>query len=234
VVIAAAGGGTRFGRRHGVKKQFLELCGRPILWYSLDVFAALGDVARVVVVAAPDDVARVESLVDAWHGSPSAGTARTLPQVVAGGERRQDSVRRGLERFWSELEWALVHDAARPLVRVEDVRRVMAAIEAHGAAAIGYPSTDSVRWEEEGEARQSLDRRRVWQVQTPQGARCELFRCAYDACTAAGEHTDEVSLLAAAGVRVRLVEGSRENVKVTLPGDELLAEFYLARRQGGG
>lgn len=230
VVIAAAGAGTRFGVKDGRKKQFLELAGRPLLSWSFDVFSAIEEVRRIVVVSPKEDVAGVEKLVRGWAKPRGASSVVPTIEVVPGGARRQDSVRIGLERFWDDLDIALVHDAARPLVRLEDARRVVEAVREHGAAAIGYPATDSIKWEEGGLADRDLDRRRVWQVQTPQGASCEHLRAAYAALTDDEGKTDEVALLEGIGIHARLVEGSRDNLKVTMPGDEEVAERVLRRR----
>ena len=83
-------------------------------------------------------------------------------------------------------------------------------------------------------SKQGLDRSRTWSVQTPQGATAENFRKAYSLAAAGEEYTDELALLEAVGIPARLVEGSRENIKVTLPGDEELARFFLSRRDGAG
>lgn len=230
VVIAAAGSGARFG----AKKQFLLLGGRPILHFSLDVLALLGDVVRVAVTFPLDDLAAGRRLVEAWReGLRSAG--RTPPEVtpVAGGGRRQDSVVEGLRVLRDEAPFVLVHDAARPLVRAEDVLRVLDAIRRLGAAAIGTPVTDSMKRVKEGRIVESLPREEVWAVQTPQGAVLEILLDAYER---AGdrEMTDEASALALANVPVALVEGSRENLKITLPADVAAAERILAARAGRG
>jgi 2-C-methyl-D-erythritol 4-phosphate cytidylyltransferase len=222
-VIAAAGSGVRFG----AKKQFIELAGRPLLHYSLDAFAALEESLEIIVVAAAEDVERAGALLAAWEG-PRGGRLR--PRAIEGGARRQDSVRRGIEALAGSVEWALVHDAARPLVRPEDVRRVMEAVREHGAAAIGYQASDSLKEERGGKAVRGLDRGRIWQVQTPQGARLDLLLAAYAALAPGDVRTDEAAVLEAIGVEARLVSGSRENIKVTEPGDEALAEFWLRRR----
>ena len=83
-------------------------------------------------------------------------------------------------------------------------------------------------------SKQGLDRSRTWSVQTPQGATAENFREAYSLAAEGEKYTDELALLEAAGIPARLVEGSRENIKVTLPGDEELARFFLSRRDGAG
>ena len=121
-------------------------------------------------------------------------------------------MRLGVEAIGETCEWILVHDAARPLIEPGDVRRLMVAVSEHGAAALGYPATDSVMGEEGGMSEQGLDRSRTWSVQTPQGATAENFREAYSLAVEGEEYTDELALLEAAGIPARLVEGSRENI----------------------
>jgi 2-C-methyl-D-erythritol 4-phosphate cytidylyltransferase len=234
VVLAAAGAGRRFGGR----KQFLELAGRPLLHWSLDVFAAVEGVSRVAIAVAPGETGEAEEVVGAW--SPGAGRGAPRLEVVPGGERRQDSVRLGLESLATPgpgegagaVEHVLVHDAARPLLLVADARRVLAAVREHGAAVIGWPSFDSVKRVQDGTIIAELPRDEVWTVQTPQGARLADLLAAYRQA-GARECTDEASALRAIGIRVVLVEGSRENLKITRPGDEALAARILAGRRGG-
>ena len=103
----------------------------------------------------------------------------------------------------------------------------MDAVCEHGAAALGHPATDSVKLESSGLSEYGLDRDRIWLVQTPQGASVENFRKACSLVSVEEELSDELALLDAAGISARLVEGSRENIKVTLPGDDELALFFL-------
>lgn len=229
VVIAAAGTGRRFGEA----KQFLALLGRPILHFSLDVFASLERVAEIVIVGPPEGLERTREVEASWRSERRGDAPRIA--VVAGGAERQDSVRAGLARLSPSVEHVLVHDAARPLVRRDEVEKVAAAIFEHGAAAIGHPATDSlhaVLAPDDPRVERRLERARVWQVQTPQGSRRDLLERAYERPDS-GRHTDEVSLLVATGVDVRLVAGSAENIKVTHPGDLELAEFLLRRRLAG-
>jgi 2-C-methyl-D-erythritol 4-phosphate cytidylyltransferase len=224
-ILPAAGTGARFGAR----KQFLELAGRPMLHFSLDCLASLDGVVEIVVAGPPDAIEATSRLLDDWRArSGAAGRQRLC--VVGGGARRQDSVRRGLEALGPGVRWVLVHDAARPLVRREDVIDLMAAVCECGAAVLGHPVTDSVKEEAGGAIRRGLDRDHIWQVQTPQAAARDLLERAYRELPEDAPFTDEVSLLEGIGVRPRLVLGSRDNLKVTLPGDLELAEFLLRRR----
>ena len=225
VVIAAGGSGRRFG----AAKQFLEVLGRPLLFYSLDAFCGVGGVAELVVVVPVEALASTESLLRTWREA-SPWTAPVAVRVVRGGARRQDSVLQGLEALSERVEWSLVHDAARPLVLPADVERLLSVLrDEGGAAALGQPSYDSVKVVRDGLIVEELPRDEVWTVQTPQGARRRDLLLAYRAAGAA-ECTDEATALRANGTRVRLVEGSSENIKVTRLGDEIVAARILEAR----
>ena len=129
--------------------------------------------------------------------------------------------------------YVLVHDAARPLLLQSDVEKLLVVIRETGAAVIGHPSADSLKRVVDGSIVDEIDRRQVWSVQTPQGAEIERLRRAYAEVGDDREWTDEASLLRAAGVRVTPVEGSRGNMKITSPGDELLVEAILRGRGEG-
>jgi 2-C-methyl-D-erythritol 4-phosphate cytidylyltransferase len=225
VVIAAAG----VGRRFGGAKQFLRLAGRPAVHYSLDVFAALEDIGRIAVVVSAADLELGRETVDAWGAGAAPPASRPSVVVVAGGARRQDSVVAGLEALAGEAAFVLVHDAARPLVRVEDARRLLDAVKAKGAAVLGTRAHDSLKRAREAWVVGELAREEVWLAQTPQGAGLAALRAAY-AREPSTDWTDEASALRAAGLEVALVEGSPENLKITRPGDEALAEAILVAR----
>ncbi len=231
VILAAAGAGRRFGAR----KQLLELLGRPMIHHSLDVFASVYDVLQIVLVMAPEDLEGGARIVASWRASSGQHSSRDdlIMTLVAGGARRQDSVRRGLDRISSSAKYVLVHDAARPLLTREEVGRMVEATRREGASVLGTPALDSVKRVVDGEIVEELARDQVWLVQTPQSAVVETLRRAYDAAGDT-EMTDEASALRRIGVRVALVEGSRENLKITKRGDEALAEAILrARRESG-
>ena len=228
VILAAAGAGRRFGAR----KQYLQILGRPLVCYSLEAFAAVADVRQVVLVVAPEDQPLGQEMVASWRAAGSQGKPPRdlLVTVTPGGARRQDSVRLGLEALEPDVRLVLVHDAARPLIQPSDIEKMIAATRQHGAAVISTPAFDSVKRVVAGEIVEELPRDQVWTVQTPQSAEVTALRRAYDAATGT-EMTDEASALRAIGLRVALVEGSRENLKITKPGDEALAEAILRARE---
>jgi 2-C-methyl-D-erythritol 4-phosphate cytidylyltransferase/2-C-methyl-D-erythritol 2,4-cyclodiphosphate synthase len=156
---------------------------------------------------------------------------------VAGGARRQDSVARGLEagrRARPELDWVLVHDAARCLVEPADASAVLAAARATGAALPVLPASDTVKWLDGGRVERTLERARVGLAQTPQAFRVEVLREALEKAERDGvEGTDCASLVERLGVEVRTSRGRAENFKVTHPEDLARAEALLAAREGG-
>jgi len=226
VLLLAAGSGSRFGE----KKQFLRLAGKPLFLHSLEVFESLDAVGEIVVVAAADDIGQVRELVDR-RARPGRDSA-TLIEVVAGGARRQDSVRSGLRALATESTWTLVHDAARPLVRADDVSLLIAVMREHGAAVMGYLASDSVKEEADGVIVGNVARDHVWLVQTPQGARTERLLAALDEAESNDVAvTDEASALENLGDSVALVDGARDNIKVTYRADLDLAEFFLHEKK---
>lgn len=222
VVLVAAGSGTRFGG----KKQFLELDGSPLLLHVIRLFTQLPEVAEISVVVPAADIDRTLELVNASNLSPPSIA------VVPGGARRQDSVLHGLRSLGASSRWALVHDAARPMVRVEDLGRFIAVLRERGAAVLGYPSSDSVKEERDGTAIRDLSRDHVWLVQTPQGAVTSTLVTALEEADRRGlAVTDETAALELIDERVALVEGPRDNIKITFKEDLELAEFLLQRRR---
>jgi 2-C-methyl-D-erythritol 4-phosphate cytidylyltransferase len=235
VIVPAAGSGRRFGG----KKQFLALAGRPVLYYSLDVFSGIEDVASITVVLPREDMRQGGELVDAWreesHGSleDRGHPSRLSIHVVEGGARRQDSVLNGILALAKSAEFALVHDAARPLLLAVDARSVIRSMREHGAAVLGAPSHDSVKRVKNGVIVEEIPREEVWTVQTPQGARAAVLREAYERGSGQ-DFTDESSALRALGASVALVVGSRENMKLTSSDDAKLLERILESRRIGG
>jgi 2-C-methyl-D-erythritol 4-phosphate cytidylyltransferase len=214
-LIVAAGRGERLGA--GRPKALVELAGRPMLQWSIDALARTEQIERIVVALPP--------------GVP--GPDGVL--AVAGGASRSDSVRRALAAAGAG-DPVLVHDAARPLLTEEIVRETLAALErdADAAAAIAAtPVTDTIkRVDEHGAVLETLDRARLWGVQTPQVFRRAALEHALavpDELLAAA--TDDAWLVERSGGRVVVVAAGAENIKVTTALDLETAERLLARRQ---
>ena len=224
-IIPAGGRGRRLGAE--LPKQFLPLAGRPILQWTVDTFVRCPSV-REVIVALPAE------LVDAHLPYLELPKVR----VVAGGERRQDSVANGFDALSPEAEIVLVHDAARPLVDEATIDRSIAAATAAGAAIVAVEASDTVKLSEPREGARLVDRTlsrdTIFLAQTPQAFRREVLREAIALGRSGVEATDEAALAERAGHRVQLVEGSRRNIKITTPEDLVVAEALIDGRGGSG
>lgn len=239
VVIPAAGRGVRLGP--GTPKALRALSGTPMLVHAVRAMAVARTVSLVVVVAPPDGEAPVRRLLDEF---PLAGD-RTEVVVVTGGETRQESVRLGLQAVPEDVTTVLVHDAARPLVPVETVDAVIAAVR-EGARAVvpALPLADTVKQVEPrtgaaaGEPEPVVgtpERALLRAVQTPQGFDRSTLVAAHErfahAALAGEGATDCAGLVERLGVQVVVVRGHEEAFKVTRPLDLVLAEAVLARRR---
>ena len=220
VVIAAGGRGRRLGGT--TPKQFLLLDGIPILQRTTELFASLRSVGEIVVTSPRDCLRRVERLL--------AGIAcGKLVSIVPGGKERQDSVWRGLQGFLLRPDIVLVHDAVRPFVSRQTIEEVILAATKYGAAVTGVRIQDTVKMEgEKGYYSGTIDRSKLWAVQTPQGFAYDLLLRGHRKARSRGYvGTDEASLVERLGIPVRIVEGDPMNIKITTPQDLRLAKMWL-------
>ena len=214
-VIVAAGRSTRMG---GVDKTFAPLLGKPLIAHTLSRFESSSVVSEIVLVLAGESVDRGRQLV-------ADGGYLKVSSVVAGGQRRQDSVQNGLLAL-SPCDYAMVHDGARPVVDHSMLERAAAAAVEHGAAVAGVPVKDTIKRVGPGLAVEDTpDRSLLWQAQTPQVFRYDLLLEAHRRCE--GDFTDDAAMVEAIGHTVRMFEGSYENIKVTTAGDLVIAEALL-------
>ncbi|HEY6290570.1 MAG TPA: 2-C-methyl-D-erythritol 4-phosphate cytidylyltransferase [Terriglobia bacterium] len=222
-IIPAAGMGVRMGG--GTPKQFLSLEGVPIFVHTLRKFAASSVIDGIHLGVRPEERERVrQELVR----SP----VTTPVQVIAGGVTRQETVERALEAAPEGTELVAVHDAVRPFVELDLIRRAVEAAHRHGAAILGMPSIDTVKQVERQMILGTLPRERIVLAQTPQVFRYELLREALARARAEGfQGTDDSSLVERLGVTVTVLMGSDRNIKITRPSDLPLARLYLAQEQ---
>ncbi|MEU7044375.1 2-C-methyl-D-erythritol 4-phosphate cytidylyltransferase [Streptomyces varsoviensis] len=231
-VIPAAGRGVRLGP--GAPKALRALNGTPMLIHAVRAMAVSRAVSLVVVVAPADGAAEVRNLLDEY---PLAD--RTDVLVVPGGDTRQESVRLGLAALPADITTVLVHDAARPLVPVDTVDAVVAAVRAGAPAVVpALPVTDTVKQVEPRPAGEpepvvgTPERARLRAVQTPQGFDRATLAEAHERVALEGDGaTDDAGMVERLGVPVVLVPGHEEAFKVTRPLDLVLAEAVLARRR---
>jgi 2-C-methyl-D-erythritol 4-phosphate cytidylyltransferase len=220
-IILAAGDSTRM---EGQDKLLMEVGGLPLIAWTIRAAAKAKTVRRIIIVARAD---RAEAIAgEPWIVDVDAS-------VVIGGRRRQDSVAAGVDE--SDGEVVLIHDGARPLVTPTLLDRVATAARAKGAAVPIVAVPESMRRVLDGRIVGSLDRTDLYRSQTPHGAQREVLMRAYASQNPRGPKTfiDETTLVQSAGIRVSTVLGEPTNLKVTLPGDEILAFALLAARAMG-
>jgi len=203
----------------GADKLFTEVAGQPLLAHAIAPFQECASIERIVLVMAPLNLKRGRDLVERYGFTKATA-------LVKGGERRQDSVRLGLEALGG-CDYVAVHDGARPLVTPELIARGLEAARETGAAAPAIPIADTVKEAgPNGIVLRTLDRSRLWAVQTPQVFRYDLLLRAHREITA--DVTDDAAMVEALGEPVRLFEGSRANIKVTTVEDLTLIKALTA------
>ena len=212
-VIVAAGAGQRAGAGAGAAKQWRRLAGKPVARWSAEALLAAGTGDLVVVIGAGQaDMAR-----EALAGLPV--------RFVEGGAARSDSVKAGLAALGADDALVLIHDAARPLLRVEHIERLLAALETSPAAILALPLADTLKRDNgAGRIVETPPRAGLWRAQTPQGFRLGAIRAAYAAWPAGEEPTDEAMVVERAGGLVALVPGDPMLAKLTYPEDFTMAE----------
>lgn len=217
-IIVAAGIGTRFGG--DTPKQFVKLAGRPILSRSIEKFDLCDEIDSIIVVAASEFVEQTRELVEEAKFSKPV-------EIVAGGATRSRSTASGLSAVNGDDGVVLVHDAARPLVSVEDIRSVIEAAAKSGAACLASPVADTIKRVANGEIRETIDRSSLMSAQTPQGFRVELLRRAFATVADVDNATDECTLVESLGERVSIVAATSPNMKITTQDDVRIAEALL-------
>ncbi len=222
-VIVAAGSGKRFGDPH---KSFVDLCGRPLVSWSLDAFQSAPSIGEIVLVVG-------DHTADAGSALLQSNEWPKLRLVVRGGERRQDSVTNGLAATNPESDVLVIHDGARPLVTIDLIEAIVSAAAESGACLAAVPVTDTLK--EVGPddlVVRTIPRESVWAAQTPQGFQRRILLEAVDEMrTSDLTFTDEAGLLESLGRAVAIVPSDPANIKVTTPSDLQLAEFLLTIRR---
>lgn len=220
-IIVAAGSGQRMG----FDKLFAPLGDKPVVAHAIAAFENTAQVDEIVLVVRGEQIEAHEKLI-------SGHAFSKVQKIIRGGERRQDSVRAGLKALSDDTQFVAVHDAARPLVRPAQIAEVFEMCRRHGAAALAESVKDTLkRVGEDGFICASVDRERMYALQTPQIFMRELLERAYDAIFSGSVAvTDETSALEHIGQKVAIVSNDDFNFKITFPNDLLLADSILAQR----
>nr|AJQ19484.1 4-diphosphocytidyl-2 C-methyl-D-erythritol synthase [Haematococcus lacustris] len=220
IILLAGGVGKRMGA--SIPKQYLDLRGSPIATYSLRTFSKMREVLEIIIVCEPSWRALFQQAID--------GLPRAVPiKWALPGSERQDSVFSGLQQVATDAALVAVHDSARPLVTAHDALRCFQDGLQVGAAVLGVPVKPTIKEvDAQGLVVKTLQRSKLWEVQTPQVIRTELLRNGFALVKAQGlDVTDDVSIIEALGKPVRVTPGSYTNIKVTTPEDMSVAEGFL-------
>lgn len=239
LILPSAGTGTRLGAP--VPKPFIEVAGRTLLEVAVSRFQSTGRLAQVVIPTHPKYTDRVREILNAAFPGLDA-------VVVEGGAERQHSITNGLDKLREDIGMVCVHDAVRPFVTPAEILHCLKQASIHGAALLGVPAKDTIKRVAVDSADMQInqgnlvahritetpDRSTLWQAQTPQIFKADLLRKAYK-LAAATEFlgTDDASLVENLGHPVYVVEGGRENFKITYPIDLRLAELLLQEEAAG-
>jgi 2-C-methyl-D-erythritol 4-phosphate cytidylyltransferase len=211
-ILVAAGRGTRMGA--GEDKLFLEIAGRPVVAHTWQRFNDTACIDEIILVVREDQVPRFTEL--------ARRCAFAKPyRLVVGGAERQDSVWNGLAALAPESEWVAIHDAARPCTPADLIAAVLAAARESGAAVAARPVTDTLKESPDGRTiARTVDRAKLWSVQTPQAFSVAVIRRAIQTARDQGlTLTDDTAACELIGQPVYLVSSPAPNPKVTLPGD---------------
>lgn len=220
-VIVAGGTGTRMGSV--IPKQFLMLNDKPVLFYTLKAFLEAFDDLKIILVLPEEYTDMGKEIIDAYFDYSRI-------QLTSGGETRFHSVQNGL-RLVTEESIIFVHDAVRCLVSTELIHRCYQHALQMGSAVPVVRSKDSIRFlNEEENDNEVLDRNKVVLVQTPQTFHSKILLPAYE-IVYKERFTDEATVVEAYGLKISLIEGEDDNIKITRPADMLIAEALLAEVQ---
>jgi 2-C-methyl-D-erythritol 4-phosphate cytidylyltransferase len=216
LILVAGGSGKRMGNK--VAKQFISLNEKPILQYTIESFLAWNKALTIVLVLPEDQI-------DFWRSIAADHSSYT---ICSGGKERFHSVKNGLKAL-REVDYVMVHDGVRPFVHLDTLDRCLEALNEHKGVIPVISPSESVRMIN-GDDSIHLDRNKIRLVQTPQ---CFHYKALLEAYSVDHKEifTDDASVFEAAGNKVHLVEGNRENIKITSPQDLELAKSYLESKQ---
>ena len=221
-IVLAAGQGKRMHSK--VQKQFLEIQGYPVLYYSLRCFQESPLIQDIILVTGEESISYCKEEIVQKYGFTKVSA------VIPGGKERYDSVYAGLCEC-RDCEYVLIHDGARPFVTEEILKRGLQKVKETGACVIGMPSKDTVKLsDEEGYVKETPNRKCVWTIQTPQIFLYSLIREAHDSIRQKdmSKITDDAMVVEQeTGAKVALAEGSYQNIKITTPEDMNTAEMFI-------
>ena len=226
-IIPAGGAGHRLGS--SIAKQYLLLDGVPVLARTLKIFQQAKIINDIILVVPEDDLISVKKqILDKYD-------LTKVIAIVAGGRQRQDSVRNGLSAIVDRCDVVVIHDGVRPLLTEEMISKVVAAAKSDGASSMGVKVKDTVKQTTNSSDLivATLPRNNLWLTQTPQAFAFDILQKAYAAAVSDEFYgTDDASLIERIGLKVKMIAGSYENIKITTPEDLIIAEAFIKNKAG--
>lgn len=213
VIIPASGTGTRFGGN--TPKQFMKIGGKEILAHSVSAFHQIRSIDEIIIASRLEYFERIKLII-------RKNNFFKIKRIVEGGKLRQDSVFRALMNLeCSENDFILVHDAVRPFVSMEKIAELIKEVKKFNCVISGLPVTETLKKiNKKNFVEKTVDRENVWAIQTPQAFRYDILKKSFEKAYEDNfTGTDESSLAEHAGYKVKVIEGEKENIKITLKAD---------------
>lgn len=227
-IILSAGSGSRM--KSDIPKQYMDIDGYPVIYYSLKAFEE-SDVRSIVLVTGVDDVDYCrKEIVQKYN-------FKKVKAIVPGGNERYDSVYEGLKAA-AGADYVMIHDGARPMITQDIIKRTISMTKEYRACVVGMPVKDTIRIiDENAFSKETPDRKTLWMMQTPQSFSYELLYRSYqklyqdiNSANDVPQITDDAMVVEyGSGVKARIIEGSYENIKITTPEDISIAKTFLKK-----
>jgi 2-C-methyl-D-erythritol 4-phosphate cytidylyltransferase len=218
-IIPAAGSSKRM--QNNISKQYLLLDGIPVLAHTLGIFQRSPEIDEIFLIVPKRDIKFAHDGIAERYGISK------VSKILAGGKERQDSVRNGIDALGSDHDIVVIHDGVRPFISEELVHSAILEASRVRAVTVGVPVKDTVKSiDRHGIVVETLNRNHLWLTQTPQAFEREIIREAYEAAYRDNFYgTDDASLVERMGVKVTMIRGSYDNIKITTKDDVMLAEI---------
>lgn len=228
LILLCAGKGTRM--QQGQNKMLLTLAEKPLVIHTIEAWQQFETIHPIILVVAQEDEVHMQALLESYN------LTHVIDHIVIGGHERQESVYQGISYLRSlehRPETVLIHDGARPFIFDLDIAQLIREITTNQSAIFGMPLTDTIkRADSTGRIEETLDRTKLWAIQTPQGFHLEMLVKAHELAKEKQlQVTDDAALMEWFGQTVKVVQGSKYNIKLTTPEDKLLAQYIYRLRE---
>ncbi len=219
-IITAAGKGIRLNKK--IKKQYLKLKDKPLIYYTIKTFNELDSIDEIIIVSDEDGLNYVKkNIVEKY-------SFNKVSNIVLGGKTRSESVYNGFKVIDKKNSIILIHDGVRPFIDKEIIEKTIRKAEDKGAAVVGIKATDTMKILKNQKILRTLDRRNLFQVQTPQVFKYEVLNDSYNKINLNDEKiTDEAYIVEKSGHEIYIIYGSKKNIKITTTFDLKFAEYLI-------